>query len=344
MSSYKRIKNPNKNSNKHVKNMFLANYDVSLIIKNDTIFCNKKKTQLSALTKALTQKDTRSAISLIVELHASGYFLLVFKKLMSHYILHVNLVQPNGILYLSDFVSYYKSLPYGTEKKCPLRIINDMVIRNFLVFFTTMICGSNQRSLLKLIKITNSDFNLASRKKFLVSSNLSKVKKYIRLSDPKEIIIPMNEIITILTNKDIMDGEQKIIFWLSWLFEYEKIFHDGHLLVSKRNIIGIDEKYYNDFIWIVWEMIKDVSKEHLTKYIFSLENIYKYNYTRGSRRKKTNLVIFAILLHLNPLPKIQIPIQRINRELFKKMQKESLYVNQRYLQVFNHKYTIDNIP
>lgn len=344
MTTKKRlIKNPNKNSNKNVNTMFLAKYDMSLLIKDETIFRNQKKKQTAALTKALNQKDTRKAISLIVELHSSGYFLLVFKKLMSYYISNINLVQPRGVLYISDFIGYYKSLPNGTEKYKPVRIINDMVIRNFLIFFATMICGSNQRTLLKLIKITSADFNLTTRKKYLVSRHLNGVKKYIELTDHKEIIIPLNEIITILINKDIKDGEQKIIFWISWLFEYEKRFHGGELSVAKREILGIDEKYHKDFIWIIWDMIKDVSAEYLTRYIVALENIYKYNYTRGSRKKKINLVIFAILLHLNPLPKIQMPVERIHQELFKKMQKEALYVNQRYLQVFKHKYTIDNL-
>lgn len=337
------IKNPNKNSNKNVNKMFLATYNIDLIIKNETIFCNKKKTQLSTLTKSLNQKNTRGAISLVVELHSSGYFLSVFRKLMTYYISNINLVQPRGILYLSDFIDYYKSLARGTEKKFPLRIINDMSIRNFLISFVTIICGSNQRNLLKLIKITTVDFDLKLRKKYLVSDNLHGVRKYIEVADPKEIIIPMNEIITILINKDIIDGEQKIIFWISWLFEYEKRFHRGELLVSRREIIGIDEKYYTDFIWIIWEMIKDVAAEYLIKYILSLENIFKYNYTRGSRKRKINLLIVAILLHINPLPKIQMPVARMGRDLFKKMQKESLYVNQRYLQVFKHKYTIENI-
>ena len=337
------IKNPNKNSNKNVNKMFLARYDISYIIKNETIFCNKKKNQMSTLTKALNQKNTRSAISLVIELHSSGYFISVFRKLKDYYISNINVVQPRGILYLSDFINYYKYIPKGTEKQFPLRIINDMVIRNFLIFFVTMICGSNQRNLLKLVKINSIDFDLTTRKKYLVSDNLNKVKKYIDLSDPKEIIIPINEIITILIKKNIIDGEQKIIFWISWLFEYEKTYHGGELLVAKREIIGIDEKYYKDFIWIIWDMIKDVAAEYLMNYILSLENIYKYNYTRGSRKKKICLLIFAILLHLNPLPKIEMPVARINKELFNKMQRESLYVNQRYLQLFKYKDIIENI-
>ena len=75
--------------------------------------------------------------------------------------------------------------------------------------------------------------------------------------------------------------------------------------------------------------------------MFQLLN--KYNYTKGSRKKKVSLVIFAILLHINPLPKIEMPILRIKSELFKKTQRESLYVNQRYLQIFRHKETLENI-
>ena len=128
---------------------------------------------------------------------------------------------------LSEFSKYY-NVKYDckTKSKQPLLLVNDMRIRNFLCFFTPLLLMCNQRKLLKLPKISAPEFDMDNHKKTLVSKNLKMVSLFVGKKEPKEIIIPLSEICHYLSDKKLLDREQKIIYWLAWLIEYEKIYHN----------------------------------------------------------------------------------------------------------------------
>ena len=241
------------------------------------------------------------------------------------------MTQPRGVLYISSFYQTYNSRYDKKERKTKkLLLINEQFVRNFINNLITLICGSNQRRLPSLDKIAQEDFNLSKNKHRMVSKNLDLVAKYITATDDKNIIIPLSEIITLLS-KTSNDRLQNIIFWISWLLEYDKIYHKGKLELNYRTVDGIDNKYSKDYLWIIWEMVKDsILIPELKHYINSLELIYKQDFTTTSRRRKLPLLFFAISIHINPLPKLDIPIPHLPKDLLRVMQYETLTVNIRY--------------
>ena len=277
-----------------------------------------------------------------IELHISGFFDNLLSKLTVFYFNEVNLAQPTAVLYLDKFLKYYyEKYTFSIKKNNPLAIVNDIKIRNFICFFITLLCGSSSRKNIKLVKIEKEDFDLKKKKKKLISRDLTNVLKFIDKKDPKNIIIPMSEIINLLINKSIIDREQTIVYWLSWIFEYEKKYHGKNLLVQYRDIPDVDIKYGKDFIWIIWQMLHRTCPPAFKKIVTSLERIYKYKYTRGSKRTRINIVLTAIILIVNPVPKIVKPIPPITSVLFRRCQTESLKSNLMYL-VFFQKIAIIN--
>ena len=191
----------------------------------------------------MNQHDSNKAIQPAIELHISGFFDNLLAKINQFYFNEVNLGQPKAILYLDNFLKYYYSkYTFKIKKNNPLKIVNDIQIRNFILFFITLICGSKNRKILKLVKIQDDDFNLKNKKSKLISRDLTNVMKFLHTNDPKNIIIPMSEIINLLLKKDFIDREQKIIYWISWILEYEKKYHSKNLLVQYRDVDGIDIK------------------------------------------------------------------------------------------------------
>ena len=166
-----------------------------------------------------------------------------------------------------------------------------MRIRNFLCFFTPLLLMCNQRKLLKLPKIPQDDFNMDNHKKNLVSKDLKIVSLFLGKKEPKEIIIPLSEICHYLEDKKLLDREQKIVYWLAWLIEYEKIFHNKNLLVDVRDIEGVDSKYHRDFIWIIWSIILYFSNKNNKSYIEKLYKLFITGYVRGTKKSKSNLII-----------------------------------------------------
>ena len=267
--------------NKLIDKKYRISYNIEDLPRTVTVLDNPKSTCLSKLTKALNARNTEDAIDLAIELSFSGYYGQIITKIVDFYIKNINLAQPRGILYISEFYTYYnQKYEKNNIKKHKLIIINDQVVRNFISNLITLICGSNQRKLLSLVKITNKDFDLNKKKDILVSKNLKLVAKFLGSGDNKNIIIPLSEIITLFTCHYIKNREQKIIFWLSWLLEYEKIFHEGALEVNNRNVPGVESKFTKDYLWIIWEMLnKSINDRHVKKIVSSLEAIYKQNFT-----------------------------------------------------------------
>ena len=319
-------------ANRYIDDKYKSTYNLDKIKKNVTILGNAKNEQLKLLVRSLNQRNISNSINYAIELHISGYFDNVLAKLNNVYFNEINLAQPKAAIYLYQFLDYYnEKYTYSLKKNHPLVLINDIRVRNFICFFITLCCLSNQRKLPKIIKINNDDFDFKKRKKKLISKNLTLISKYITKEDPKEIIIPLSEIVNLIKRTDIVDREQTVIYWLSWLYEYEKKYHNNSLLVKHRNIPRVDNKYCRDFIWIVWDILIDnVSSEH-RKIMNVLNNMFKLKFTKTAKKSRSNIIIAAIYLCINPSPKIKISMAP---EVYARSNLESLKSNTYYNDMF----------
>ena len=321
-----------------MENKYKVSYNIEDLLKNVTVLDNTRSKCLSKLSSYLIQRNCEQAINIAIELNFSGYTDVVLTKITDFYIKNINLAQPRGILYISDFYNYYdKKYDKKEKKNNKILIINDQIVRNFISCMISLICVSNQRKILTLPKITNDDFNFKNRKKVLTSKNLNLVSKYIHKNDNKHLIIPLSEIINLLTIHYLDSREQNIIYWISWLMVYEKTFHKGKLGIHPREVDGVESKYTKDFLWIIWEMLIDcIQNEDVLRYINALEKIFKQNFTNSNRKKKINLLIIAILIYINPMPQLKSPIPSIDNSLFKKIQYETLVTNIKYFAIKRH--------
>lgn len=329
-------------SNKYINSQYLINN--IKIDSNKTLLSNNKNDVIKDFITNLNQKNVKHSINLACELHLSGYFENVLFKLINFYINEINLSQPIGSLYLCNILKYYKNKFNNKKKKdSMIDIVNDQKLRNFICFFVTLSCLSNQRKLPKLIKINEEDFNLKLKKKTLISKNLNLINQYIKKDDPKEITIPLSEIINLLKDEKIQDREQIILYWLSWIYEYEKRFHNKNMISNTRNISDIDKKYFCDFVWIIWEMIINFTeKKHLKTIIKNNCYLFKYKYTKSSKKTKSNLLINAVLLCINPIPKIKEPIF-IEDDIFQRCNLESLNSNIYCEKIIQKKFINDTV-
>ena len=324
--------------NKNISKQFISTFDPHKINKSRTLLDNEKKVILKKLTDSISNRKILDCIHSAIELHCSGYIDIVLKKIFNYYYSEINTAQPQCIEYISKFYKYYRhTYDCKMKSKHPLTLVNDMKIRNFLCFFTPLILMCNQRNLLKLVKISPTDFNMDNHKKYLVSKDLTLVSRFISKKEPKEIIIPLSEICYYLSDSSLQEREQKIIFWLSWLLEYEKVYHNKNLLVDVRNIDGVDSKYHRDFIWILWAMIKHFIDINNKSYIENLYGLFIDSYSRGTKKSKANIIIIAVLFIINPLPRITYPVSNLTDDQFKQSNLHSLKANTYYLKLFQNK-------
>lgn len=321
--------------NKNTPKQYISNFDINNLEKNKSINNNLKKNLVQKLSKGLSDKNISNTLNAAIELHCSGYFNLVLKKLIEYYFNEINIEQISFIHYIVDFMNYYSKYS-DTKKINKIDLVNDQVVRNFICFFSTLLINSTQRKLIKLPKILQKDFDLNTKKQSIISKDLNTVSKFITELDPKEIIIPLSEICNYFINTSYSDREHKIIYWISWLFEYEKIYHKNSLLVSERVVSGIDKKHHKDFIWIIWTIIKYYSNESNKIFIYKLFDLFIINYTKASRKSKSNILITAVMIIVNPLSTIKFPIKKLSIEQYKAASIHELRCNEYYLKLFQN--------
>ena len=321
--------------NKNTPKQYISNFDINNLEKNKSINNNLKKNLVQKLSKGLSDKNISNTLNAAIELHCSGYFNLVLKKLIEYYFNEINIEQISFIHYIVDFMNYYSKYS-DTKKINKIDLVNDQVVRNFICFFSTLLINSTQRKLIKLPKISQKDFDLNTKKQSIISKDLNTVSKFITELDPKEIIIPLSEICNYFINTSYSDREHKIIYCKTWLFEYEKIYHKNSLLVSERVVSGIDKKHHKDFIWIIWTIIKYYSNESNKIFIYKLFDLFIINYTKASRKSKSNILITAVMIIVNPLSTIKFPIKKLSIEQYKAASIHELRCNEYYLKLFQN--------
>ena len=120
----------------------------------------------------------------------------------------------------------------------------------------------------------------------------------IHFNDPDELRIIINEIFTLLKNKQF--GYDKCCYWILWLMRYEAIHKKKKTpwIIDEREIEGIPKKYRGNIVWILWDIIfeemKLRSNQQIKKQINSLYELYKCNYTVGKRAARVSILFNAI--------------------------------------------------
>tara|TARA_B110000211_G_scaffold234862_1_gene306892 strand:+ start:6565 stop:7533 length:969 start_codon:yes stop_codon:yes gene_type:complete len=311
--------------NKYLNPKYIIQINPADIVDKHTICNNLKTTQFASLVNNLNDRDSRIVQRILIELHLSGYTHALTSKLYNYFLDRVNVCQPGAISYVNHFNEYYSE--YGAmDRKNSTQMSNDQVIRNYFIFMGTLLCKSDKRSLPKLPKIHENDFDISTLKSILISKNLKNVLSYVLPNYNKNIIVPFSEII----NHIKMKGQvSSICYWISWLFAFEKQYHNKNLELKYRIIDGIDEKHNHNFVWIVWDMLLNNIEARNQKYVRELYARFKTKFSMGSRKQKMKLFIFGIVLHFGSHS------AAIDPGLLALSRRESLHCNIKYRNVYD---------
>jgi hypothetical protein len=323
-------------TNKYLAKQFISTFQPPLNCKNKTILYNDKRDIQKQLSQHIASRNTKEAMKTAVELVISGNTEKVIQDIILYYFNEINIGCVQAIPFIGNFMKYYSMYDYKLKKQHPIVLVNDQVIRNFVCFFITLITISRQNKIAKLPKIDVDDFDLKKHRSKIISTNLTLVNRFIQKEDPNEIVIPLSEICTLLSNSNIPDREIKCIYWLSWIMQYEKSNHKNNLIVAARNIQGVDLKYRYDFIWIIWNILLSFTNDYNREYIQTLFELFKIGYTRGTKKSRANIIIMAILMIINPFPKITYPVEPMDTEQYSNCITNSLKCNLYFLKIFQH--------
>ena len=129
---------------------------------------------------------------------------------------------------------------------------------------------------LKIVKISDKEFDLDYIKNKLLSNNDTIIRKIFRKRRPTRIYIPLNELCNhIMISRDILISSRnnnqdfKIVanstiadplFWLSWVLEWDKKINKNtskeiKYTCAPRVNSNYDTKFSTDVVWLLWEII-----------------------------------------------------------------------------------------
>jgi hypothetical protein len=183
---------------------------------------------------------------------------------------------------------------------------NNAKIRQLFAEVISVLCHSRKKHSLEAIKITKADeFNMTHMASKLKAPTIKYVEDIFKPDDPKELFIAMNEFAYHMT-KDSKNSVSAC-YWLEWILEYETLCkHKKELCMGEtRQFAPIQDKFKNDIIWLVWDIIlhECSSKKNplLSKIINSLLEIFSIKYTNGVKKRRKFLIYYAISILTDPL-------------------------------------------
>ena len=139
----------------------------------------------------------------------------------------------------------------------------------------------------------------------LKAPTIGYVKDIFKEDDPKELYIAMNEFAYHLSKES--KNSVSACYWLEWILEYETLCkHKKELCLGEtRQFAPIQDKFKNDIIWIVWDIIlhECSSKNNplITKIINALLEIFSIKYSSGVKKRRKFLIYFAISVLTDPM-------------------------------------------
>jgi hypothetical protein len=129
--------------------------------------------------------------------------------------------------------------------------------------------------------------------------------------DPKEMIVAINEISYNLCPSSL--NGYTACYWLEWILEYDAMCKSKKIpcIAKRRYVDTIENKYQQESIWIIWDIIKYRAEEKqckiIIKIIESLFDMYCLRFSSGVKKRRKYLIYNCISLLTEPID-LTIPI------------------------------------
>ena len=219
---------------------------------------------------------------------------------------YIHLGNPKLPIYIAMRFKNFKEILTNGYIGNELAMRNNAKIRQLFAEIISVLCHSRKKHSLEAIKIQKADeFNITHMASKLKAPTIKYVEDIFKPDDPKELFIAMNEFAYHLT-KDSKNSVSAC-YWLEWILEYETLCkHKKELCIGEtRQFAPIQDKFKNDIIWIVWDIILQEcsSKKNplLMKIINALLEIFSIKYSTGVKKRRKFLIYYAISILTDPL-------------------------------------------
>jgi len=288
--------------------------DVRVSFRNITFSKFQKSKARLELLKNLYDEKIENACYWSAEFICAGHYLDLWDIILYYVYKYIHNGNPKLTLYLNMRYNNFISILQNGYSKELLALRNNEKIRKLFCEIICVLCFSNKKNVISDVKLDkNNSFDLTCMSEKFKAPNVSYIEEIIKEDDPKELIIPINELIFNLINKNIIS----VYYWYEWIIEYENI-----CIKKKKKCVCENRSYApvgntHDIIWIIWDILFYYSdpaivdkkytiidsennnnnslKHKIIKNLFELF-IIKYNNNVKKKRKYIIYYAFALLV------------------------------------------------
>ena len=232
---------------------------------------------------------------------------------------------------------------------------NNDKIRKLFCELICVLCYSQKKNVICDVNLDkNNSFELSTMSEKFKAPNVTYTDIILKHDDPKELIIPINEMVYNLISKNII----QVCYWYEWLIEYENICTKKKRKCVCENRSFAPRGHTHDLIWIVWDVLFYYSDPSLTdrkynvasnsnstnilkhKIIKNLFELFIIKYNNSVKKKRKYIIYFAFSLLIEELnysiniienqEKVQVIVSKIN-SVYKDIKKNEETPNTDYL-------------
>ena len=282
--------------------------DYRLKFKKTTFSNYKKSVVIKKLIHALYYQKVEEAFFWTSEMICTHLYVDLWNTYLLFMSKYIHIYNPKLPLLINKKFKDFKRIAYETSNDYDLR--NNKEIRTLLCSLSLILCLSNKFTILDDLNY-KFNFKIENIYENLKAPNMNYINYIYLQHDPKEYIIPFNELIYHL--KDTKN-KININYWINWIIHYDALCNSKkkYILCQPRDIFTCkNEKQSNNIIWILWDIILKITKEKSNNIYKITENIFDLfciKYVVSFNKKRKHLIYNCIELYLHDNINFNIPI------------------------------------
>ena len=284
--------------------------DARSSFKNITFSKFQKSKARYELIKSLCDEKIENACYWSAEFICSGHYLELWDIILYYVYKYIHNGNPKLALYLNMRYNNFETIINNGYGQNILVLRNNDKIRKLFCEIICVLCYSLKKNVICDIKIDKHEsFDITSMSERFKAPNVTYIESVIKEDDPKELIIPINELVYNLINKNIIN----VYYWFEWIIEYENICKKKKKKCACENRSFAPKGSTHDIIWIIWDILLYYGNPAITtrtynisvesskcdikyKIITSLLDLFLIKYNNSAKKKRKYIIYFAFAL------------------------------------------------
>lgn len=264
----------------------------------------KSKVKVKILDSLIDSK-VEPACYWSAELICAGHYSDLWDIIILFICRYIHLGNPKLPIYISLRFNNFKTIMNNGYGGNELSLRNNQKIRRLFAEIICVLCHSRKKHNFEPLKINKEEeFSMTHMATRLKAPSIHYATEIFRKDDPKEMYIAINEFAYHISNES--HNVVSACYWLEWILEFDAVCKGKkeRCICENRHFVSVQDKFKNDSIWIIWEVILAECKKKndplVTKIVNALLEIFCIKYSSGVKKRRRFVIYFAISLLTDP--------------------------------------------